>query len=442
MVSGDVRYSQRVAILLALLLLQNGDLTDLDREILRTLKETRAAGPLVLHYSAEQLTKEQIDAAAKVNTASFAKLQDLLKMQYKGQIHLFLHPSAEALKEATRQEAPAFSTGTRSIHQPHDFSNLHEMCHIFALQFPRGPGSIEPELFFVEGLATILDQADAGADIDTWVFVYDQLGQVPDLVAYRRAWPKGAPSGVHPYYIPASFTGFLIERFGIEKVKAFYVDCLESHKTFGRTFGELALEWRAALAKRKFDAKGEPVVRKAFGLSPTQALPKAMAEGKGRKLFDGQSLKGWKQAGGAAWTVSNSLLVGTHDGPWTYLDSPKVEKGPVAVRARLRLVKGDALQVRLNRDENGSNEAILTIQRTFLTRKGGSQILAWSPMKVEPGRWIDLVFESRSGRGRLYLNGRLELETDKFSDDDGGIGIGVERGTVEIESFETVTPAD
>ncbi|HKS16947.1 MAG TPA: hypothetical protein VJU16_06520, partial [Planctomycetota bacterium] len=310
------------------------------------------------------------------------------------------------------------------------------------LQFPRGPGSTEPELFFVEGLATILDRTDAGAEIDTWVFVYDQLGHVPDLVSYRRAWPKGNAPGVHPYYIPASFTGFLIEKFGIEKVKAFYVDCLEAHKAFGRTFGELSLDWKSALAKRKFDPKGEPVVRTALGLPPTQPLPKAMAEGKGRRLFDGKSTQGWKAAEGSAWTVSNSTLVGTHDGPWTYLDSPKVEKGPIAVRTRLRLVKGNAIQVRLNRNENGSNEAILTIQRSFLTQKGGSQVLAWSPMKLEPGRWIDLVFESRAGKGRLYLNGRLELETDKFSDDDGGIGIGVERGTIEIESIEAITPTD
>jgi hypothetical protein len=431
-----------VAILLALLFLQNGDLTDLDREVLKTLKETRAAGSLVLHYSADQVTKEQVDAAAKTNAASFAKLQDLLKMQYKGSIHLFLYPGADELKQATRQEAPAFSNGTRSIHQPHDFSNVHEMCHIFALQFPRGPASTEPETFFVEGLATILDRTDAGADIDSWVFVYDQLGQIQDLVSYRRTWPKGTFPSVHPYYIPASFTGFLIDRFGIEKVKAFYVDCLEAHKAFGRPFGELAQE--CARRDRKAEVHDERRARRpaALGLPPTRPLPKAMAEGKGRRLFDGKSMQGWKAADAAKWTVSSSLLVGTHDGPWTYLDSPKVEKGPVAVRARLRLVKGDALQIRLNRNENGSNEAVLTIQRTFLTQKGGAQVLAWSPLKLEPGRWMDLVFESRAGRGRLYLNGRLELETDKFSEDDGGIGIGVERGTIEIESTETVTPTD
>ena len=54
-----------------------------------------------------------------------------------------------------------------------------------------------------------------------------------------------------------SFVGFLVERFGIAKVKQWYVDSTEAHQYFGKGLARLEREWREHLQKLAIDAAHE-----------------------------------------------------------------------------------------------------------------------------------------------------------------------------------------
>ena len=272
-------------------------LTGPDREILKTLSQATTQGQLHFHSKPGEFTKEQVATAVEANHAEFTKLTKLLEMTYEGPIHIFLYRSVKDLIEKTKA-APgtvAYATGTRSIHQSIDFVSVHELTHIFALQFPTGEDTVPVEGFFVEGLATALAVHDQDVAIHDWAAAYATVDRVPELTAFRRAWPKGHAPGVHPYHVAGSFVGYLVERFGIEKTKRLYMNCLECGQILGRSFALLESDWRDWLAKRKVSEKARDHVYGRLGISKRR-IPDALTDGAWKRLFDGKSLKGWSRS--------------------------------------------------------------------------------------------------------------------------------------------------
>lgn len=409
------------ALLLLALFAQDPDLTDLDREVLKHLSTVRESGAFVLHHNADDVSAAQVDQAAAACTRAFAELEKLLDMKFAGKIHVFLYRDPADMAARTRNtQAAAFSTGTRSIHSPHEVMSQpaapHEMTHIFAVQFPRPALAVDPDWFLIEGLATWAQKIDR-APIDAWAAAYDRRGALPSLVALRRQWPGGVRTGVHPYHVAGSFVGWLARTYGVDKVKRFYVNSLEAHLVFGRTFVELERDWRAFLFKYDMLAENEKVVGR---------LPREWREAKGKPL------DGWSAS--AAWKREGAMLVGKHDDAWALSETKERWKGSLAVKARVRLTEGHAFQVRLN----GKNEAVLTTWGAFLMNgAAGAEDRA---LKLEAGRWVELALVNEAGTLRLYLDGWLALELGNAPLDEAPVSIGIERGRVEVDGLSLFVP--
>jgi hypothetical protein len=317
---------------------------------------------------------------------------------------------------------------------PHEFRGVHELTHLFAMQFPRTDDSVT-DPFVVEGLATMLAASDEGVPIHAWAATYARAGRLPDLVALRRTFPEGAPARVHPYHVAGSFLGFLIDRFGIAKVKGFYVSSTEAQHWFGKPVRTLEREWRTWLDGLEVAEDHRAHVLQKLGIA-TRPLPAGLRDAKGVDLLAAKSLQGFTADDAGKWTFRGGVLRGSHDGPWTHLQGERTFAGRVAVRARLRVVDGDAVKLQCNRGER-VNEAIFARWSTFLSSGGG--FAANGEYQLGAGAWHDVVFVHDGGTCTVWVDGVFVLEAGNApSTEPGRVGIAVEKGTVEVSRLEVV----
>lgn len=409
--------------------------TDLDRRVMAELAGRHETPHARFFYDPASVDDAQRDAAAADVEAGVTELERRFDMSYRGKLLVFLYRDHADLEKRTGTKAVAFSTGTASLHQPHDFRGVHELTHLFAVQFPRTEDSVS-DLFVVEGLATILAESDQGVPIHAWAAVYLQTGRLPDLLDLRRTFPDGAGTGVHPYHVAGSFVGFLIERFGMTKVKGWYVDSTEARHWFGKPFKTLEREWRAWLATLEVADAQRAHVRARLGLRG-EPLPADLRDKKGLDLLAAGNLADFTAEAAGKWTLREGVLRGSHDGPWTHLHSVRTFAAHVAVRARLRLVRGNAVKVQTNRSDAGVDEAILAAWSTYVS--SGQGFVGNDGVKIVPGVWHDVVFEHEAGTCRLFLDGMLVLSgADAPARVGGRIGLAVEKGTVEVSKLEVL----
>ncbi len=409
--------------------------TDLDRRMMVELRARHDSAHARFHYSPDAVTAAQRDAAVADIEAGFVALERILGMRYRGKILVFLYADHKDLEKRTGTGAVAFSTGTVSLHQPHDFRGVHELTHLFAMQFPRTDDSVS-DLFAVEGLATMLAESDQGVPIHAWAAVYLQTGRLPDLVELRRTFPEGAGPGVHPYHVAGSFLGFLIDRFGMQKVKSWYVNTTEAQHWFGKPFRTLEREWRAWLAEAKVDGAHRAHVMGRLGLSG-RPIPDAIRTAKGKDLLASRSLDAFTADDAGKWSFTGGVLCCTHDGPWTHLHSVRSFAERVGVRVRLRLLRGDAVKVQCNYQQGRVNEAIFAAWSSYVS--SGDGFVGNDKVKLAPDVWHDVVFVHDHGTCSVYLNGTLVLEAPGAkSQQEGTVGIAVEKGALEVSMFEVL----
>lgn len=408
-------------------------LTDLDLRILEEFHDVRETKRAIFHYRSSDVSAEQVDAAAEDVVTGFETLERALDMKYKGRIHVFLYKDHADLEARTGSGAVAFSCGTVSLHQPHDFRGVHELVHLFAVQFPR-PRDAESDLFVVEGLATMLAESDQSVPIHSWAAVYASAGALPDLVALRRSFPEGAGPGVHPYHVAGSFVGFLIERFGMRKVKEWYVNSTEAYQAFGKAFRTLEREWREWLSAVKVEPAHRQHVLGRLGLSQ-EPIPEAYLQRKGVDLLASRDLRAFEAEDRTKWTFTDGILRGEHDGAWTRLHSKEAFGPRVGLRVKFRMLEGDAFLLRTNRAAGEVNEAIFARWSTYLS--SGEGFTGNERVRVSSDVWNEAVFACEGGTTRLFLNGYLVLEAPLApSELPGPVGLGVEKGRVEVASFE------
>jgi len=405
--------------------------------VLASLTGTRESGALVFHYRPGDLTPEQLEEDVAANVAYFHELEGKLDMTYVGRIHVFLYKDKADMRATTGGENDiGFSTGTVSVHQLHDFRGVHELTHIFALQFPGNADGAGPDLFLTEGLATALAESDQGVPVDAWAAMYQRLGKLPELSALRADFMGAAPQGVHPYHVAASFVQSLIDRFGIEKVKAWYENSTEAGMAFGLPLPRLERDWHERLAAMEVAPEHEAHVLERFAKGLERPPPEWSTKG-GVTLFgapSGRTLDALVPDDPARWTVEDGALVGRHDGPWTGLQS-RAEFGPdVGLRLRFRLVEGDAVKLFA-----AGREAIFASWSSYLGV--GDSHVGNEDVRVPSGVWCEALFVKTGTRGRVTLNGLPLFDEDlQAAPAAGPVGLAVERGVVEVAELTAFEP--
>ncbi len=409
------------------------ELTSLDHEILKQLSAVKETPKIIFHYRPGDLDDQSLAKVVKANVEKFEECESLLRMKYKGRVHIFLYRDVADLQKTTGTGAVAFSTGTVSVHQAIEFNSVHEFTHIFALQFPNDEDKVTDN-FAVEGLATILAKHDENVPIHSWAAVYQSASRLPNLVELRRSWPGGAPPRVHVYHVAGSFVGYLIEEFGIEKVKRWYVNSTEAHMEFGKTFRRLERDWQQWLKRKTVQPKDREHILAKLGLG---VMPEKYASAKKTALFDGKSLSGLATEDKASWSVKNGRLTGTDKSTWSFLATERKFPVNVGVRVKFRLVEGKAVAVMLNRTKDSKSHINFATWSTYLSLTNGGYV-PLSHLKLELGQWYEVVVVNENGTARVYLNGLVLYEHEgAFFLNEGTLGVAVEGGTIEVEKFES-----
>ena len=406
------------------------ELTTLDIEVMKELKEVKETPKITFHYRPDDLDEEALAKVVKINLEQFQQCEKLLQMEYEGRVHVFLYRDIADLQKTTGTQAVAFATGNVSVHQSIDFKSVHEFTHILALQFPNDEDAVT-DMFACEGLATILAKHDEDVPIHSWAAVYQSRSQLPGLIELRRSWPNGAPARVHPYHVAGSFVGYLIEEFGIEKVKRWYVNSTEAHMEFGKTFRRLERDWHQWLQRRTVEPKHRNHVMAKLGV-----IPEKYSSSKVTNLFDGKTLGGLVTDEEAKWKVQDGRLVGSDNNTWTFISTEREFPTNVGVRLKFKLVDGKAISVRIGGADNSSNHVNLATWATYISYKEGGY-LGVEELKIEHNKWYQVVLVNDNGTARLYFNDLVIREHDDvFNLSEGTVGIGVEGGTIEVEELE------
>jgi hypothetical protein len=197
----------------------------------------------------------------------------------------------------------------------------------------------------------------------------------------------------------------------------------------------LERQWRAWLATRTVsDAHRDHVFAR---LGRPRNLPESLRSAKGVDLLAARTLDQFAAEDAAKWTFADGALRGAHDGPWTHVHSRESFPAKVAVRVRLRFSSGDAVKLRCNRADGHTNEVIFASWATYLTSGGG--FASNEECKLAKGVWHDVYLVHDGGACRVYLDGALVLEAgDAPSQVAGQVGFAVEKGSVEVASFEVL----
>ena len=406
-----------------------GQLTSIDKQVMGELSATKETPKLIFHYRPSDVDAEQLAQIVDANLQQYRQCESSLNMKYPHRIHIFLYRDIDDLQQMTGVGASAFATGTISIHQPLDFRSVHELTHIFALEFPSDENAVTDD-FAVEGLATILAEHDENIPIHSWAAVYQSKARLPDLVKLRRSWPEGVLPGVHPYHVAGSFVGYLIDQYGIEKVKRWYVQSTEAHMEFGKTFRQLEREWQNWLRNRNVIPQHRSHVLAKLGL-----LPEMYAKLESINLFEGNTLEELETEHRDHWKTDNGLLVGSNAEGWTSIYTEQEFASNVGVRLKFRLVEGKAITVRLNQRNDSSNHVNLATWATYMSLNSGGYVVI-EDLKLKHGQWNEVVVVNDAGNGKLYHNGlRVGVANGAFHLTKGKIGIGVENGTIEVKEF-------
>lgn len=124
----------------------------------------------------------------------------------------------------------------------------HEMAHIFSAAFGAGPlqlatsGGLIPNIGMLEGLAEAADWPDDELDPHIASAALRRLGKAPDLrVLFNPAGFWSQPSR-RAYTLMGSFVRYLVDTYGIDKLKAAYGRG-DFMAAYGRSTEDLITEW-------------------------------------------------------------------------------------------------------------------------------------------------------------------------------------------------------
>lgn len=231
------------------------------------MPEIRQAKYFTLHYKepkseAKQKQIDQIYASAVFHSEDLAKI-----LHAEGtHVELYIYPSRHEKKlwfggdgtDITDVKTPSVHIVAESW--PHG-TLRHELVHAMASSFAFYGLGFHPNMGFTEGLATALAPAEDEISLHSGAANILRSAKIdPGKLFSPMFWGE---SGRRAYTVAGSLIKFLIDNYGVEKVKALYAgESWES--TFGRANGSIVADWTNFLMKNYSDRKEDIAAEALF----------------------------------------------------------------------------------------------------------------------------------------------------------------------------------
>jgi hypothetical protein len=235
----------------------------------------------VIHYPRGGPIEKQIEIIGADHEFRYAQVSKLLDAELSGKIHsyYFADPDSKARWTGARRVHVA-KPWRREIyvdHQPFPHSVLrHEIAHVVAAEFGDPIFGVSVRYHFglplafnpglIEGLAVAADWPDRRGGILTphqSVKVMVELGLAPPI---RRVLSPQflAFSSARSYTVAGSFVRYILDRFGVDRLRALYRTGGDFELALGRDLGDVVADWRAMIEELRLPEGAVEIAREAF----------------------------------------------------------------------------------------------------------------------------------------------------------------------------------
>ncbi|MEN8150301.1 MAG: hypothetical protein ABFS86_10785 [Planctomycetota bacterium] len=391
------------------------------------------------HFDVKYHPGSRAGAAVERDSAhaerDFADICRKLEFTPDGRFQLCLYDDVADLQKRTGLAVGGFTSG-RETHVPHgnDQTRYHELVHLVSGQLPH-TGSEAKSRFLTEGLANALLEYVHGIPVRAVGKYYLDRAELPalgtlvggDFYAWQKAHPK-----MNGYDIAGSYVRFLLDEYGMTKVKRHYTGT-PAKKVFGVDLRALEKAWRADLDEYVLRPEVKLLLADRHG--HPRPLP-AEIVGKPedwRSLIDAKLRP--EQVG--QWKRAEGKITATHpkgQATWSVCELGEEKFGDCAVRVRIRTRGiGAGVQVRLGKGACG----MVVGNGTFIYRND-QPAAAPGAKRVPPVGEIEIVVVRRGTRMQVWVDGGKQVEADV----DGSpqpVGIAVHTGTADFLKVEVRT---
>lgn len=237
-------------------------------EALSRLMPTQKKGKsFTLHYRepTSEIQRTRLEELYEATNFHMDDLQHELQVQGT-HVHIFVYPSREEKKLWFGGDGTDITdVVTPSIHinlEPWPHSTLrHELVHALSSSFAFHGLGFHPNLAFTEGLAVALAPFEEELSLHAGAASLVSSGRLahPSALFSPLFWSQ---SGRRAYTVAGSILKFLIDRYGIEKVKQLYGG--ESwHEVFGEDSQSILDDWKRFLTQ-SFPPREEAITAEAL----------------------------------------------------------------------------------------------------------------------------------------------------------------------------------
>jgi hypothetical protein len=299
-------------------------------------------------------------------------------------------------------------------------------------------GEEERNFFVVEGLANALLEFVHGVHVHAVAKFYRKREELPSLAILLEGdfytWQRAHPM-FNGYDVAGSFIRFLLDSYGVEKVKTYYTGT-PAREAFGIEGEEMESGWHAALDTYDLRPEVETLLAMRHGedvgfteveADPEKRIPpEILGEEKDWTSLLEEAL----QPDGGEWKREEDAIVGTDElgDPWAICDLGSKKYESCIVRARI-LTEGvqGGVMLRLGAGCN----AMVVGNGTFIYRNGRPS--AMTPRRrINSDGALDLMLIRRGGHGEIWVDGirMIEGEVDSIA---APVGIGIHSGMARFE---------
>jgi tetratricopeptide (TPR) repeat protein len=239
--------------------------------IRRTLGAELRTAHFVLYYSPASFTPEEIQQAAREHEFRLSQVLASFALPDHVFFESYIYPSQESkhrlIGAGNTDIAKPWSGQIHLSRQSLEGSLKHELVHAAAAPF--GVAVIRASLStgLVEGLAMALDTEWGNRTVHEYAAALRDAGIAPPIEGIMSFWGFASQQSSVSYVLAGSFCRYLIDRYGMRNLMLLYRS-LDYRTVYGRSLGELALEWEAYLDRVPLDDEDQDGIDALFRRPP------------------------------------------------------------------------------------------------------------------------------------------------------------------------------
>ena len=239
--------------------------------IRRTLGAEIRTEHFALYYSPSSFTAEEIQQAAREHEFRLSQVLASFSLPDHVFFESYIYPSPEAKQRligaGNTDIAKPWSGQIHLSRQSLEGSLKHELVHAAAAPFgfPVVHASLSTGL--VEGLAMAVDGEWGNRTLHEYAAALREAGIAPPIDGIMSFWGFASHQSSVSYILAGSFCRYLIDRYGMRNLMLLYRS-LDYRTVYGRSLGELALEWEGYLDRVPLDDEDQDGVDALFRRPP------------------------------------------------------------------------------------------------------------------------------------------------------------------------------